>query len=288
MLMLFPILALAAAQPVPDLPVATPGDQSAELRGLLQDCTAHSFETVVSAVVEGKLKRSKVKLCGTKGQSDSDWIRTLRDSAAKIAANESIAAPMRAEMFTALNNEIALRTALAGSGRVGSGLAGDFTLKPRIVTPGASKDSGTAGYSSLPPLPPPVSVADAAREVAAKPYMPPPPIFRPDLGFECFSTGTGSGEGPCLEFDRFTVVVVRARSAFPAGASLRFVRDGEDQAEIGLGAMKKGQRQRIPLSAAVCKGVNGGSLKIQTWVVPKAGKAQPQLATSEGPYSLRC
>jgi hypothetical protein len=285
--LLFPILALAAAQAAPAAPA--PGSKD-ELRELLQDCSAHSFETVVSAVVEGKLKRSKMKLCGTRGQSDSDWIRTLRDSAAKIAANLEMAPPMREEMVKALNREIALRTAAgstAASTAAGGGSGGDFTLKPRSATPGPGKDSGTAGYSSLPPLPPPVSVAEATREIASKPYVPPPPVFRPDLRFECFAT-TGVGEGPCTDFDRYMTIIVTARSAVPPGASLRFVRDGEDQAEIGLGAMRKGQKQRFELPAAVCKGVNGGSLKIETWVVPRAARAQPQLAESEGPYSLRC
>ena len=72
------------------------------------------------------------------------------------------------------------------------------------------------------------------------------------------------------------------------GASLRFLRDGEQLAEVELGAMKKGQRRRLTLPAPVCKGVNGGQLKIETMVVPKAAKAQAQLADSEGPYILRC
>ncbi|MGH6783222.1 MAG: hypothetical protein ACREBP_01205, partial [Sphingomicrobium sp.] len=149
MILLFPILVLvatqlAAAQEAPAGPAPAGRD---ELRELLQDCSAHSFETVVSAVVDGKLKRSRMKLCGTKGQSDSDWIRTLRDSAAKIAANQEMAAPMREAMVKALNTEIALRTATAGSTAAGGGSGGDFTLKPRPVTPGASKDAGTAGYT---------------------------------------------------------------------------------------------------------------------------------------------
>ena len=255
---------------------------------MLQDCTAHSFETVVSATVDGQPRHSKLKLCGTTGQSETDWLRTLKDSAAKIAANQAMAKPMRDEMVKAITAEIAMRSALVAAPAAGGGTGVNaFSLKPRPIVAGGSKDVGTAGYTSLPPLPPPVSVADAAREVASKPYVAPPPIIRPDLRFECFST-TSVGEGPCIDFDRFTMVIVTAKAPLEAGSSLRFLRDGEERALVDLGAMKKGQRQRISLPQEVCKGVNGGQLKIETLVLPKVAKAQAQVADSDGPYILHC
>ena len=256
------------------------------MRELLQDCSAHRFDTVVSAVVDGQLKRSRMRLCGTKGQSDSDWIVTLKDSRAKIAANIEIAKPMRDEMVRALETEIAARSAAPGTA-IGSTPAKEFTLKPRAVAPSASSGGATAGYTSLPPLPPPVSVDKEAREIASLPYVPPPPIERPDLRFECFSA-TSVGEGECLEFDRFMVLVITAASSLRPGASLRFLRDGENRAEVALGTMRKGQKLRLALPSEVCKGVNGGELRIETWVLPKSGKPAPQLAGSDGPYSLRC
>ncbi|MEO7564665.1 MAG: hypothetical protein ABIR63_03155 [Sphingomicrobium sp.] len=266
------------------------------LRELLEDCSAHRFEAVVSATVEGAVKRTKMKLCGTKGQSESEWIRTLKDSAAKIGANEAIAAPLRAEMVKTLEREIEMRgligatpdaTPAAGAGAK-TGATSEFTLKPRPVVPHGASDNRPAGYTSLPPLPPPpVSVAEAAREIAAKPYIPPPPIVRPELVFGCFSS-TNVGEVECTEFDRFIIMVITARSAVLPGASLRFLRDGENRAEIALGAMKKGQKLRLSLPAEVCKGVNGGSLAIETWVLPRVAKPQPQRADTQGPYTLRC
>ncbi|MBA3670239.1 MAG: hypothetical protein H0W71_09315 [Sphingomonas sp.] len=261
------------------------------MREVIQDCSAHRFEAVISAEVDGQTKRSKMKLCGTTGQSDSDWLRTLRDSAAKIAANQAMAKPMRDEMVKAINGEISMRTLLAvqpdTAPRAPGAKSGEFTLKPRGAPPGAARDNGLAAYSSLPPLPSPVSVAEETRQIASKPYVPPPPIVRPDLRLECFSTAS-VGEGPCVDFDRFTVIVVSARSRLEPGASLRFLRDGEQLAEVELGAMKKGQRRQVALPGPVCKGVNGGQLKIETMVVPKVAKAQAQIAESEGPYILRC
>ena len=269
------MLGLAAA-PV----AAQPAAPSKEARELLEDCSAHRFDTVISAVVDGQLKRSRLRLCGTKGQSDEAWIGTLRDSAAKIAINNGIAPPMRSEMVKALNAEIASLEARKGaaSGSVGTG---KFDLKPRAVPP-AAKDAKTV-YNALPPLPPPVTV-----KTGAGPYVPPPPIARPELDFECFSTASGSGEGPCIEFDRYTVVVVRAKSPVAPGSLLRFVRDGEERGEVALGTLKAGQRQRFALPAGVCKGVVGGSLKIETLATPQGAKAAPRVADELGPFNLRC
>lgn len=291
MMILIPILALAAAPGAAPSSAAGSTPDSAAMREVIQDCSAHRFEAVISAEVDGQTKRSKMKLCGTTGQSDSDWLRTLRDTAAKIASNQALAKPMRDEMVKAINGEISMRSLLAvqpGTAPKATGSkSGEFTLKPRGTPPAGAKDNGLAAYSSLPPLPPPVSTAVEAQQIASRPYVPPPPIVRPDLRLECFST-TSVGEGPCVDFDRFTLLIVSARSRLEPGASLRFLRDGEQLAEVELGAMKKGQRRRLTLPAPVCKGVNGGQLKIETMVVPKAAKAQAQLADSEGPYILRC
>lgn len=272
----FGFLALAAGA------TAQPANPPKEVRELLQDCSAHRFETVVSAVVDGQLKRSRMKLCGTPGQSDADWVNTLRDSAAKIAANPGVPPAMRTEMVKALNAEIASLSSGAKPAAPPVAGGGAFTLKPRATPPAGTRDSKST-YTSLPPLPPPVVVV-------AKPgvYVPPPSIEHPDLAFECFSTGTGAGEGPCMDFDRYTVVVVQAKAPVSPGASLRFIRDGEDKGEIALAALKKGQRQRIALPSEVCKGINGGRLKIETMVVPRGNKAPAQVADTQGPFDLRC
>ena len=270
------LLGLAAA-PV----TAQPAEPPKEARELLEDCTAHRFDTVVSAVVDGQLKRSRLRLCGTKGQSDKAWIGTLRDSAGKIAINEGIAPAMRSEMVKALNTEIASLEARQGAASASVG-AGKFDLKPRAVPPPAARDV-KSGYNALPPLPPPVTV-----KTVAGPYVPPPPIARPELDFECFSTGSGSGEGPCIEFDRYTVVVVRAKAPVAPGSMLRFVRDGEELGEVALGALKAGQRQRVALPTSVCKGVVGGSLKIETLATPQGAQAAPRVASELGPFNLSC
>ena len=47
---------------------------------------ARKFETTVEAVVDGKKRGSKVRLCGKEGQTDADWASTLKDAAKKVEA----------------------------------------------------------------------------------------------------------------------------------------------------------------------------------------------------------
>lgn len=259
-------------------PLAAESAPSVKARELLEDCDAHRFETIVAALVDGQFKRSRVKLCGVKGQTDAQWIESLRDSAAKLTVNTGIAPAMRSEMVKAINTEIASLEKGGGLTRVGKE---SFDLKPRPA-PKATPDV-KAGYTSLPPLPPPVVV-----KTETGPYVPPPPINRPDLRFQCFSTANGAGEGPCVEFDRFTVVIVQAREPVAPGALLRFIRNGEEKGEVAIASLKKGQRQRISLPSEVCKGVVGGELKIETLATPQGGKAPPRVADEQGPFELRC
>src|SRR5438105_8116102 len=81
---------------------------------LMQSCDAHKFETIVHAVVDGQPRDSKVKLCGVEGQSDSAWIKTLRDAIAKLEANKEMDAPVRNQIVTAIQTEIS-RLMIVGS-----------------------------------------------------------------------------------------------------------------------------------------------------------------------------
>ena len=69
---------------------------------LVQSCDAHKFETVVG--------ESKVKLCGVEGQSDAEWIETLRDAIKKLEANKDMPADKREQIVAAIKSEIARLT----------------------------------------------------------------------------------------------------------------------------------------------------------------------------------
>ena len=116
--MLLLTLALAApltAAPRKAAPKPAAPKPSAEEK-LIQSCDAHKFETVVDVVVDGQPKKSKVKLCGVQGQSDADWIGTLKDAVRKLEANKGMPAAQREQIVAAIKAEIG-RLSVVGAGR---------------------------------------------------------------------------------------------------------------------------------------------------------------------------
>ncbi len=260
---------------------------------LMQNCDAHKFETVVRAVVDGLPQQSKVKLCGKEGQSDAQWIGTLKDAVAKLSTNEEMPADERNQIITALNSEIA-RLEIHGA----------VSLSP---LPG-SKTTALDGISPLPPLPQQrrsepsalvpreASPAPPLRDYAALPPLPTAPVApthvliggvgasmpllpRPKMSFSCYSPG--SAEGPCTGFNRYTLIIVQAGEDLPPDTSLRFVRDGDPRADVQLAGVKKGRAMRFPIPVDVCRHAVGGKLELR---IVRAG----QEVGTNGPYDLEC
>jgi hypothetical protein len=259
----------------------------------MQNCDAHRFETVVKTTVDGQPEQSTVKLCDKEGQSDSQWIGTLKDAVSKLTSNEDMPADERSQIITALNSEIA-RLEIHGAATAGS--------------PEASKTTALDGLSPLPPLPQsgrsegpqitPRETVPAAplREYAALPPLPTAPpapthvlvggvsasmplLPRPKMSLSCYNPG--SAEGPCTDFSRSTLIIVQAGEDLPAGTSLRFVRDGDPRAEIQLAQIKKGRSMRFAIPSDVCRHVVGGKLEVR---IVRSG----QEVGSDGPYDLEC
>jgi hypothetical protein len=258
------------------------GAPSPKLENLLQNCDAHKFETTVESTVNGEPHRSKVKMCGTEGQSDADWIGTLNDAIAKLEANKTMPADTRDQIVTAIRTEIARLNAPSTPNA-------NATLPPGRSASSAPQPL-TNDYSVLPPLPsttpPPARVLPPAAEAAsaaASPAIAAPPkpaIVNPRLGFSCMNPDYPGG-GPCVTLTRDTVVTVRAPEAVPGGISLRFVRQGDARAEVALGAMRKGGTVRLSLPQPVCSGVVTSEVVMQ---VVGGG----QVFDRQGPYLLRC
>lgn len=293
---IFAILAVtlvsAAAIAAPAKKGAASADApNAAVKQLLENCDAHKFETIVDAVVDGEPHRSKVKLCGKDGQSDAEWIGTLKDAIAKLDANKDMDAGVRTQIVTAINAEIArLQTAPATSqptvfandpsfGKEAPSISSEYSslpplpaappAPPKVLTPAASDAAATA-------IAPIQSVPVAAASVALVPSGPPP-----KLSYTCYSPGDLGGDAPCAGFDRETTLTVRAQADVPAGVALRFLRNGEQRAEVDLAQLHRGKSLRIALPSAVCAGVGDGSLQLQ--VVQNGAEVK-----SDGPYSLRC
>ena len=277
-----------AAKKKPAAPAAAPS----EAEQLVRNCNAHKFETVVRDTVDGQPHQSKVTLCGKEGQSDAEWIGTLKDAIAKVTAKTEMPATAREQIVTALSAEVArlekpvplLPSRTDGKTSAVDALAAlpPLTLPkandaPALPAPRQMAQAGPADeYAALPPLPaapppPPRVLVGAGSTVAALPM--------PRMSFVCFDSG--QAEGPCTAFTRETVLTVRAGEDVPAGTSLRFVRDGQARAEVALAQLRKGRSMQLSLPADVCRHVVGGRLEIR---VVRAG----QEVGTEGPFNLNC
>jgi hypothetical protein len=284
--------ASAAAAAGQDPPEST--EPNKDVQQLLQNCDAHKFETTVEAVVDGHPDKKRVKLCGKDGQSDADWIGTLKDAIVKLEANPKMDPGVRQQIVKAINAEIARIEMTAG------------TAMPKARNREASAArSISSDYSALPPLPatppPPPSVlapaASAGLESAAsgEPVQVAPsaaaPVATaaatlpvgpaPKLRFDCDSPAELGGPAPCAGFSRDTLLTIRAQDNLPPGVTIRFLRNGEKRAEVELAEMKRGKSLRIALPRAVCAGVGDGSLDLK--IVQNGA-----VVKSDGPYALRC
>lgn len=269
-------LALAAAAPAK---AAEPPPTEAE--ALVANCNAHKFETTVDVISDGVPRKSKVKLCGKVGQSDSDWVATLKDAVAKTVANDRMAASVKDQITRALNAEIARLE--GGRYQLGNVIAGPLpsianTKRESIPSPRTPPPE----YTKLPPLPPPLPAVSVDAN-APVPML----LAAPRLTFTCLNTGD-IGENECAILARDTLLRVRADENLPAGTSLRFVRRGDMRAEVALERLRKGQSVRMNLPMDVCRGVVGSIVEIEVVRQPAGAASVGQVVDTLGPYELRC
>ena len=279
--MLLIVLALMAAQQsaldAAERLVRKPEDRASpqHTQALLENCDAHKFETVIEIPApDGGIKHSRVKMCGREGQTDADWVRTLKDAVVKTDTNPTMPAAVRQQIVTAVNAEIARLEGKAASATTA------LLPPPRTAAKAPTRDE----YAALPPMPdkPPAPVSVLPGGSAAVPFLP-----KPRLSFICFTPGE-VGEGPCTDFSRDTSLTVRADEDLPAGTSLRFVRSGEVKADVELAQLKRGRSMRVPLPTEVCSHAAGGRLEIRIVRAAPAAGPTGQEVGEDGPYNLRC
>jgi hypothetical protein len=275
---------------------------------LMQSCDAHKFETVVHAKVDGQIQDKKVKLCGVEGQSDADWIKTLKDAIQKLQANKEMDSAVRDQIVGAINREIArlsiegsapvpLRRRNVGSG-AGTSVSRDYSTLPPIPPPRETAETPVAPPVDN-PLPPSASAAAPVRQESAQlpplptaPVSAPAPVARPiaipvvapRLTFGCDAPGELTSDAPCADFARETMLTVHARDDVPAGTLLQFVRNDRSLAELSLDGLRRGKALRTALPAEVCRGFTSGKLELRI----VRGEAGSEVLSTDGPYSLRC
>lgn len=276
--------AAASAQPSAEKPAA-------EAQKLVEDCSAHRFETTIKGMRKGKPHESKVKLCGTPGQTDAEWIGTLKDAIAKVTVNPALPPSAKQQIITAVKAEI-----LRLGGVPAAAAAPALINAPPLPAPRRAPSAAAPQYSALPAFPPPVAAkpvpapggtntAPGAAALAPAAYVPPLP--RPRLTLTCFSDGDIAGNGPCFRFDRHTRITVRAGEPLK-DTLLRFVRDGEERADYPLPPLTRGRSASFTLPREVCARAVGGNLSIRIVRGPAGKPHLAQVVGTEGPYNLTC
>ena len=282
--------AAAAAQSA-QAPVESPNSPPPEAAALLQSCSAHKLETVVKyTTAEGKRRQSKVKLCGTEGQTDAQWIVTLRDAATKAKANQAMAPEAREQVVAAIEAEIA-----KAEEAIAKAVPPATLTLPRQAAGATAPDTSAAqsemlrDYSALPPLPGPTvaapspaavlnvtSTASTATAVSAVPV-----VTAPRVTVSCVLASDFGTAAPCSTIESDTKLAIRADEDLPAGLRVRFLRRGSDRGEVALAAMKQGQTLQVRPPSKLCAGVVRSRTEIE---IVRAGAAVQKL----GPYELRC
>jgi len=269
------LLAAAAASAAPPQVQSTAENSPMAEQALVQNCDAHKFETTIQQMVDGKLKQSKVRMCGTEGQSDADWLRTLKDAVKKTQAGE-MPRGVKDQIVAAVNAEIERLSmpALAIPG------ATDISKLPKSAEATTPQKPLNRDYDALPPLP-------TASNVAPPNVLGPGGIaaIAPRVTLQCALAGDEDRPTECDSIDRDTVIVLRADDSFPAGLDVHFVRHGDDRGELTLPALRPGQTAMLRLPARVCAGVVRSKLEIQA-VGANAPSGTP--AGTVGEYDLRC
>jgi hypothetical protein len=269
--MMFLFALLLAAAPV-----------AASPEPVIADCDAHQFQTIVHVMTDGKPHSSKVKLCGKTGQTDAEWLHTLKDAIDKVSVSASMSAEAKDQVIAALNVEIARLTPVASPPPPTTFALPSPSALPPPRSPFLGAPTGAPlEYSALPPMPAPKPAASLGVVAANAP----PPLPVPRLTLRCLAMNGVSAEVPCDLLERDMYVTVRADEDIARGTSLRFLRRGDNRAEVALAQLRRGQTQRFALPPRVCQGVAGSQIEIQ---VVRAAGSSPQVVDTRGPYELRC
>ena len=254
---------------------AQPRNQADQIPPAAQNCDAHRFETTIKLTgPDGQKRSSKVKMCGTIGQSDADWIRTLQDAVKKTSLSPQMPAAVKEQIIAAVNAEIERLAAPALALPGGADLAKISKPQPATNDVPLSRDFG-----GLPPLP---TTTVAPPNVLGGGGAGGAPVR---LTLRCALAGDEDRATDCDTIDKDTVMVLRADEAFPRGVAMRFVRSGEQRAEVDLPALRVGQTANLRLPPNVCRGVVRSRVEVRAL---GANLPSGTMAGLIGEYDLRC
>jgi hypothetical protein len=252
------LLGLAPALAATAAIAAQPASDAAQK---ISACEGEKFE-----IVAGEPRPTKITLCSDKGATTEDLVRMLESAATRIEQIDKLPQDRRAALVAQIKAKIIdvrARNAFVPM---------PATVLPREIGPQPE-------YAQLPPLPSPVTAT-----VAAKPAV---ILSKPQLTLTCTRPTDTRGDEPCTKFAADTLLTIRADESLPDGTSLRFLRKGDQRAEVALQPMRAGQSRRIGLPMELCSRVVRTSIEIH--VVRSTGTTGlGQVVDRHGPYQLRC
>ncbi|HZB69109.1 MAG TPA: hypothetical protein VE403_01990 [Sphingomicrobium sp.] len=254
--------ALAATAAFATQPASDGASQAAQK---IAACEGEKFEFAA-----GEPRPTRITLCSDKGATTEGLVRMLESAAGKIEQLDKLSPDRRAALVAQVKAKI-----------IDVRARNSFVSLPATVLP--PEIGPKPEYAQLPPLPPPVPLAVAAKPSAAPPLI----LSKPRLTLTCTRPIEMRDDGPCTTFATDTLLTIRADETLPAGTSLRFLRKGDQRAEVALPPMRAGQSRRISLPMELCSRVVRTSIEIH--VVRSAGTSSlAQVVDRHGPYPLRC
>lgn len=210
-------------------------------------------------------KPTRVTMCSKKDATPEELVAMLEDAASKLENSTGMAEDRRDAIVLQIRTRI--------DEIKGESLASSAEAAPEPVE-----------LAETAPQPSPQVQVPRAAPVASVPSSVAPRsaiTARPRLSIGCDTPGDSGGGAPCAILGRDTRLTVTAAAAVPSGLSLRFLRRGQNRADISLRQMSPGQSMRLSLPRELCAGVVRSQTTIQ---VVSSG----QVVDSHGPYQLRC
>ena len=267
--------AVEAPQGEPDK--AIEGD-TPERVALVNACGDHKFEAMVE-IDPVKHRSTRVKLCSKPGATDAEWVTTLNAAIAQMEVR-TMPPAARDQLIAQLQAEAARFDQLAASKSAAIGLSA-IDLGKGSFDDSVAEPEAPFMVTSLPPLPNPKGRATATAATAAKS---PAVLVKPiRASIKCLTRGESGKGGSCDYFDKNTVLVLTAIAGLDDGATVRFLRKGEDRGTVEIGSLGVGDMRRIPLPPGICKNISYSKIEIEL-IAPKTTMAGGRL----GPYGLRC
>ena len=244
----------------------------------LAKCGIRRFEASAEGLIDGKKRRTSIRLCATDSESDAEWLAKLEKSAVQVEAQPRLPDNVKSKLLAELRTEIEqVKVRRPSIGAISYSLPKSEVAVPlprEVESRAAEREPAIV---ALPPLPPRVSGAAAATSAVTMPT--------PKLSIRCHAPGLPPAGVQCDYLTTDTVLVVSALDALPANSILRFRRvSGGPQEDVALPrGLVKGAAIRVKVPKPICARVFRTEFDIA--VVTASGSS---VADLHGPFATRC